>query len=60
MASGGDQRGVLDGQKRVSFAANSAGAAGGFELSHTLAGENNDPNQNCSCGRSQLGAYQSQ
>ena len=42
----------LDG-KKVSFAG--ASKAPGFELSHTLAGENNDPNH----GQSNFGAYQS-
>ena len=56
MIGGGDQggqRGVLDGtNKKVSFAPGPAK----FELSHTLAGENNDPN---AIG-GQFGAYQSQ
>ena len=56
MVGGGDlggQRGVLDGtQKKVSFAPGPAK----FELSHTLAGENNDPN---AVGANQFGAYQS-
>lgn len=50
---------VLDGdQRKVSFSNQSK--APGFELSHTLPGENNDPNTGCACGRSQFGAYQSQ
>ena len=48
---------LLDGQqKKVSFAPKPPG----FELSHTLTGENSDHNGHCTCGRSQNGAYQSQ
>lgn len=48
---------TLNGQvKKVSFAPKPPG----FELSHTLAGENFDPNQTqCTCGRSLGGTYQS-
>ena len=50
LANGPDSQQTLDG-KRVSFAG--AQKAPGFELSHTLSGENNDPN-----GRGGFGAYQ--